>query len=107
MKVRIEPDGTVELELDNPQQMEPALRLVNQLRGAEAEPAEGDLNGLTSEQYNLWSWLVENDSPNGIHLAAIARHVGCSNGAATQRAITLMRAGVLERLRRGVYRARV
>lgn len=106
MKVRIEPDGTVELELDDPTQMHAALKIVNQLRGEEQQAEEGDLNGLTSEQYELWSWLVENDSPSGVHLAAIARHVKCSNGAANQRAIKLMRAGVIDRVRRGYYRAR-
>lgn len=106
MKVRIEPDGTVELELDDPTQMHAALKIVNQLRGEEQQAEESDLNGLTSEQYELWSWLVENDSPGGVHLAAIARHIGTTNGAANQRAIKLMRAGVIDRIRRGYYRAR-
>lgn len=103
MKVRIEPDGTVELELDDPSQTADALKIVAQLRG---EEQGGEVTNLNTAQYELWSWMVENDTPSGIHLSAIARHVGCTNGAANQRAITLMKLGAAERVRQGYYRAR-
>jgi len=59
---------------------------------------------LNSLQYETWSFLVDNDCQNGIHVNAVARHLGISDSAASTRLRRLVSMGYAVRLSTGYYR---
>lgn len=49
---------------------------------------------LTGAQYDAWAFLVANENtPNGVHLSAVARHLKVNNSAAGQRMMKLVELG--------------
>lgn len=125
MRIRIEPDGTVELDVADEQQAEAAVRLVNRLRpgitasvtsgparekveeGVETEVVYEHSNEhtMTASQYEFWAYMVEHDKKNGIHISSLARRFRLSTDAASHRGASLIAIGAAERPRRGYYRA--
>ena len=68
----------------------------------------GALNGtlsLNAIHYETWSYMVDNDSPAGLHVRALASGLGCSAHAIQKRMTQLMKQGYVKRVGKGVYRA--
>lgn len=60
---------------------------------------------LNSQQYRAWSYLVDHDSPLGVHFSALARAFGISDTAAGNRLRRLALTGHVVRVALGRYRA--
>lgn len=112
MKVRINKDGSMEFDVNN---VEEAAALVRIAAGA-AEPAAAkekktkpakNAPELNEIQFKTWSYLVDNDSDTGVHISAIARHLGIKKDNACWWCQTLLQKGYAMRVSRGYYRALV
>ncbi len=67
----------------------------------------GYLNGtqsLNTQQYQTWSYLVDNDCEVGVHRAAVAREFNITVGAAGSRLSALVSLGYASRPSIGHYR---
>ena len=110
MKVRVLPDGTMEfdatpveaVELMQAQQAKTRERQQLKREVEASRAAEG--NSLDGVSYRTWSWLVDNDTPEGIHISRVAAAFGLSNTTANQRLLTLVQSGYAKRVHRGYYR---
>lgn len=60
---------------------------------------------LRSTQYDLWSYLVDNDTSYGIHRSAVSRHFGIEEDTAGQRLSRMIGTGTVVRIAAGFYRA--
>lgn len=114
MKVHINSDGTVELDVVDGES-HAAIELIDalqarrrtsiQLADEVRESRAGETANLTASLYRTWEFLVNNDNPDGVHISAVARAFACGNIAATDRLKALLKQGNAKRVRRGYYRA--
>lgn len=100
-------DGQAALDLIRTLQSDAQRKQDTTLRSGTAKDAKtpsgtGELNSI---QYRTWSYLVENDTPNGVHVSSVARGFGISNAAANSRLLTLEKLGYAKRIHKGYYRA--
>ena len=110
MKVRINPDGSMEFDVDNVADavalvgMATPRRKTSRRRRAPRADKATELNEI---QLKTWSYLVDNDTETGVHLSDIARHLGIKKDNACWWCQTLLKAGYAQRVSRGYYRALV
>jgi hypothetical protein len=112
MHITISPTGEIHMDTNGSTPAEVAgtiLSIQRELRQqAEAEAASADhripltLNDCQSETYD---WLVSNDIESGIHISALARELGISKEAASNRLQRLSEMGFARRVGGGKYRA--
>lgn len=116
MKIHINPDGSMELDVaagdgktaaefvaavqDRHKQEVEANEAVVVTRERAAETAN-----LSAVMYRTWEFLVENDRPEGVHTSAVARAFGIPDTTAIARLRDLLKEGNAKRVRRGYYRA--
>lgn len=112
MKVRINADGSMEFDVDNVADAAAVIRLAtNKVEGIDAEDPviqvapRRNAAELNAAQFKVWSYLVDNDSEIGVHIAAVARHVGIKKDNSSWWCQTLVRMGYAKRVSRGYYRA--
>lgn len=104
MKIRVEADGTVEIDLNGSGDAKEAVRLIRQIQGAtEARPAARSEAALTPAQAATYNILRK--YPDGCHYTAAAAELGLSAAAANSRMWYLSQIGYAERIRSGVYKA--
>ena len=63
---------------------------------------------LTTTMFQTWQFIVAHDNPNGVHISAVGRHFGLTNGAAGSRLEKLLQLGYVTKVRgnrSGRYRA--
>lgn len=114
MKVHINSDGTVELDVVDGES-HAAIELIDALQARRHESIKladdvresraGESANLTATLYRTWEFLVNNDCPDGVHISAVARAFACGDAAASARMKELLKQGNAKRIRRGYYRA--
>lgn len=124
MKVRINPDGSMEFDVDSVEDAAALVRVATGRRRGRSSRAvsketptaklplevplkvEDNRNNpeLNTMQFKVWSYLVDNDSDNGVHIAAVARHIGIKKDNASWWCQTLVKLGYAKRVLRGYYR---
>lgn len=60
---------------------------------------------LRSTQYEMWSYLVDNDTSYGVHRSAVSRHFSIQEDTAGQRLSRMVATGTVVRIAAGFYRA--
>lgn len=103
MKIRIETDGTVEIDV-NGGDAQAAVRLIRQLQAEAAPAASVDRPAeLTPRQAAVYAVLAEH--PDGCHYTVVSdRLPGLTQAAANSRCQYLLQLGYAVRVRSGVYR---
>lgn len=105
MKIRVEADGTVEIDLNGSGDAKEAVRLIRQIQGATdvgPTPAARSAAALTPSQAETYNFL--RGYPDGCHYAVAAAELGLSAAAANSRMWYLSQLGYAERIRSGVYK---
>jgi hypothetical protein len=87
----------------------PALHLAPRYSAPEARRGRVErrsrLHSLNKKQYEMWSFLVDNDCESGVHRTAAAEYFGIGDDGAGQRLGRLVRVGLACRVGQGFYRA--
>jgi hypothetical protein len=114
MKVHINSDGTVELDVVDGES-HAAIELIDALQARRRESIQladdvresraGETVNLTAALYRTWEFLVNNDCPSGVHISAVARAFAITDASASSRLKDLLKQGNAKRIRRGYYRA--
>ena len=105
MKIRVEADGTIELDV-NGSDADAAVKLIRRLQNETAPaapPRPLDSAGLTPMQAETYRILAE--CGDGCHYTAVQAKLGLTPAAANSRCQYLVHLGYAERIRAGVYRA--
>ena len=123
MRIEVLPDGTLSIDVPPTESASQVAGIIKELRGQSveartaapsvklvrqhrslpaAQKAPAELNDL---QYATWEFLVDNDTPGGVHLTAVARGLGISDTAAGCRLRRLQMMGYTSRVSVGRYRA--
>lgn len=114
MKVHINSDGTVELDVVDGES-HAAIELIDALQARRHESIKladetresraGETANLSSALYRTWEFLVNSDTPDGVHISAVARAFAITDACASSRLKELLSQGNAKRVRRGYYRA--
>lgn len=108
MKLHVNKDGSFDLDITENDDLAKAAKFIREIQEQPEEfTPEENLGGsdLNKLQYETWTWLIENDRNNGVHHSAMARFMGITEKAASQRLMTLRRLGYAKRVGAGKYRA--
>jgi hypothetical protein len=115
MKVSIDPDGKVELDVNNGETQN-AIEFIRQLqkekkreetiKEIEHEERVQHSAELNKTQYETWDFLIDHDCDAGVPVAGIARALNSTCGAVSHRLGILVNKGYAVRTQRGYYRAR-
>jgi hypothetical protein len=123
VKINFASDGSVSVDINPGDDEAKALRVIGALPSdsvsatgeptPQARPDRGPrrvqrrtrLNSLNKKQYDMWSFLVDNDCDAGVHRTAAADYFGIGDDGAGQRLGRLVLAGFAYRVRQGFYRA--
>lgn len=112
MKVRVLPDGSVELDVGSNGESAAAAALIHQLQNdAKAEAAQvvdarlyQATASLTPKQRKLYEVLTDFDTEIGCHISGLAALLETTEGAMSHQLSLLMRLGLVYRVTRGHYR---
>jgi len=103
MKIRVEADGTVEIDV-NGGDAQAAVKLIRQLQREVAPAARKDRPAeLTPRQWEVFAILAEH--PDGVHYGMVEEKLGLTAAAANSRCQYLAQLGYAVRVRSGVYKA--
>lgn len=101
MKVHVNPDGTMDFDVQSADDIKLLREATTNGHNAEA-PKTMALNEI---QYEAWTFLVENDNEFGVHFMRYAEAKEITDKAAHYRLKTLVNMGYAKRVARGKYRA--
>lgn len=117
MKVTVDPNGVVSLDVSNGE-TKVAIDFIRQLqkesKASKLKPKEKPRKafqrkdkdaGLNASLFDALKFLAANDTEDGITAAQLAQHAKITNGAAGQRIAKLVKAGYAYRVKMGHYRA--
>lgn len=103
MRIEIKPDGTTVLETNGSSAADIAA-LIRELQRKNDDALDDRPASLNDIQGATYDWMVLHDKDQGIHISAIARAFGISNGAAGQRCYQLVKDGFATKICNGRYR---
>lgn len=105
MKLVVNLDGTIafdDVSVEDAIQLTDTMRKRAEVAAKDRPPAPDP--SMNDANYETWCVLVDNDNENGVHIHHVARVLGISIPAATQRLGIMVKRGTAKRVRIGYYR---